>query len=68
MDKRTNVNRLVGQKALVEHAITEFEPGQVKVGYEDWRAESEDGSPIDAGETVIVTGMEGVTLKVRKES
>ena len=66
-DKRTNVSRLVGQKAMVEKAITEFEHGIVKVGYEEWSAESEDGAPIEAGEVVVVTGIIGVTLKVRKE-
>ena len=68
MDKRTNVNRLIGERGLVERAIGEFDPGLVKVGYEDWRAEAEDGQPIDAGEVVVVTGMSGVTLKVRKET
>ena len=66
-DKRTNITRLMGQQALVEKAITQFERGVVKVGYEEWSAESEDGRPIDEGEVAIVTGITGVTLKVRKE-
>ena len=66
-DKRTNVTRLVGKKGLVEKAIGQFERGVVKVGYEDWSAEAEDGNDIPKGTTVVVTGITGVTLRVKKE-
>ena len=52
-DKRTNITRLMNERGIVEQAITEFERGVVKVGYEEWSAESEDGQPIDKGEIVV---------------
>jgi membrane protein implicated in regulation of membrane protease activity len=68
MDKRTNISRLIDQKGMVEKSITEFERGVVKVGYEEWSAESEDGQPIEAGTVVLVTAISGVTLTVKKEA
>src|SRR5262249_21295366 len=49
---------LVGQKAVVVN------PGQVRVAGELWEVRSED--PLRVGDEVEVTGVEGLTLVVRR--
>jgi membrane protein implicated in regulation of membrane protease activity len=63
----SNVDALVGKSGVVTKRIAGREPGIVKVGSELWRAElagAEDAAR-DAGATVKVESIEGVTLKVR---
>ena len=60
----TNVDALMGKTAVV---LADLEPnhfGLVKVGGEEWRARSDE--KISAGEVVKVTGLQGVTLNVKK--
>ena len=52
---------MVGEAAVVREALDPA--GQVQVQGELWRAVSEDG-PAAAGETVRITGVDGLTLKV----
>jgi len=63
----SNVDALVGRRALVTVRIGEHEPGQVKVGDEVWRAAPARGvpGPFDPGSTVTVDAIDGVTLLVR---
>jgi membrane protein implicated in regulation of membrane protease activity len=65
--KPTNVDAVVGQTGVVTQRIAAREPGMVKVGSEIWRAElaGAEDSAKDAGVTVKVESVEGVTLKVR---
>ena len=65
--KPTNVDAVVGKTGVVTRRIAVREPGMVKVGSEIWRAElvSAEDSTKDAGVTVRVESVEGVTLKVR---
>ena len=47
--------------------MTALEPrGVVRVRGESWSAESDSGEPIQQGEEVIVSDVEGLTLKVFK--
>jgi membrane protein implicated in regulation of membrane protease activity len=65
--KPSNVDAVVGKTGVVMKKIAVREPGMVKVGSEIWRAElagAEDTAK-DAGATVSVESVEGVTLKVR---
>lgn len=62
---RTNVEDVVGKRALVISPIEAFRVGQVKVGSQTWSAVCPQG-PADAGEEVIVLGVEGVKLIVQK--
>jgi membrane protein implicated in regulation of membrane protease activity len=65
--KPSNVDAVVGKTGVVTKKIAVREPGMVKVGSEIWRAElagAEDTAK-DAGATVSVESVEGVTLKVR---
>ncbi len=63
----SNVDALIGQRALVTVAMAEHQPGQVKVRDEVWRAVPADGAhgPFEAGAVVTVQGVDGVTLQVR---
>ena len=60
----TGPSAMVGEKGVAE---TPLEPeGWVLIHGERWRAVA--ATPVPAGETVTVTAVEGLTLKVRKES
>lgn len=60
--RKTNIDNLIGKKAIVIKKITSDKPGQIKVEGEIWRAESE--SNIDAGKQVIIDSLSGVTFMV----
>lgn len=62
----TNAEALVGKKARVCEAITEIDGGRVAVDGDNWKAVSEDGSPIAAGEWVTITKVESIILTVKK--
>lgn len=63
------IGRVIGQQGLV---LKEINPrtgtGLVRIGTEEWRAESATGEVIPAGATVEVLGVEGVRLRVRPVS
>lgn len=63
----TNVDAVVGKAGLVTKRIAALEPGMVKLGGEVWRAElaGTGDAALEAGATVKVESVEGVTLKVR---
>jgi membrane-bound serine protease (ClpP class) len=59
---RSSVGTLIGD---VGFATTALEPkGTVKIASELWTAESESGDSIPSGEEVVVSDIEGLTLKV----
>lgn len=62
--KSTNIDKLIGRKALVIKDITPDEAGKVKINSEVWRAEGE--KKFNQGQRVKVVSIEGVTLKVEK--
>ncbi|GAA4036026.1 NfeD family protein [Arthrobacter methylotrophus] len=61
-EQRTNVDRLIGQSALVMEPVTAT-GGLVKIGGDVWTARSAAGI-IDAGQTVQVTKIDGATAVV----
>ena len=63
----SNVDAVLGKTGVVTKRIAPREPGMVKVGDELWRAELAgiEEPARDAGATVKVESVEGVTLKVR---
>ena len=61
--KETNVDRLIGKKALVVRKIESGRPGQVKFEGEVWRAES--NRPIAVNKNVTIESVSGVTLRVK---
>ncbi len=63
----SNVDAVVGRSGVVTLRIALHEAGRVKLGDEEWRASlapGADGSR-EAGQTVKVESVEGVTLMVR---
>jgi membrane protein implicated in regulation of membrane protease activity len=61
---KTNIDTIVGKSGIVTQEIGSSKDGTVKVGYEEWRARADE--PLKEGEEVIVTGVSGVTLNVKK--
>jgi len=64
--EETNVFALKGKIGSVTKAIESDARGYVKVGGEEWVAISEDNSPIDVGEKVLISGIDGNKLIVKK--
>ncbi len=62
--EKTNVDVLIGKTGVVLQVLTPGVAGLVKVGNEEWRARSEEN--IEKGEMIVVTGINGVTLNVKK--
>lgn len=64
----TNTDALLGLRGRVTAPISEHEPGQVRVRDEVWRARPAPGQAgtFEAGSEVIVEGVDGVTLLVRR--
>lgn len=58
---------MIGKSAVTADK-TDSHGGRVKCGDIYWRAVSEDGSAIDADETVIITGVNDTTLVIKKEN
>ena len=64
LDAHTGPAVLVGETGVV---VTTLNPrGTVRLHSESWSAESDSGEPIQQGEEVIVSDVEGLTLKVFK--
>lgn len=60
-------DRVLGKRAVVLQAIDPItNTGMVRVGTEEWRAESVDHSPLAKDSVVEVVGVEGVRLQVRR--
>lgn len=67
---KTNVDAILGKKAVVVQKITPSKAGQVKVDGEIWRAEvasnaSTPDKTLDEGSEVVVDSVSGVTLTVK---
>ena len=63
---KTNVDAIIGKTGTVKSSIGKDTSGLVKVGNEEWRARSEEGINIEAGEDITVVDVIGVTLIVKK--
>jgi membrane protein implicated in regulation of membrane protease activity len=62
--RRTNVDALIGQRAVVLAEVAPLKYGRVKVGGEDWAAVPEGEQVFEVGTIVIIKGYEGVKLIV----
>lgn len=67
--QKTNAESLIGQRAVVLETIdTIHGTGRVEVNGMEWSAKVDEASyTIDVGEIVVVEGIQGVKLIVRKE-
>jgi len=61
---QTNIDAIVGRRGIVLQSITRSVDGRVRVGNERWRARAEED--IGEGNEIVVTGVSGVTLVVKK--
>lgn len=66
-DQASNVDAVMGKTGVVTKRIAPRDPGLVKVGAEEWRAELAQGDETarEVGATITVNSVEGVTLRVR---
>ena len=62
--ERTNIDAVIGSNGVVIQPIGHNVIGRVKVHNERWRAKAEEDIP--EGSEVIVTGVTGTTLSVKK--
>jgi membrane protein implicated in regulation of membrane protease activity len=62
--KKTNIDKLLGATATVERDINPDTAGLVRVDDERWRASA--GEVLYEGDTVVIEGIEGVTVIVHK--
>ncbi|MGI6198057.1 MAG: NfeD family protein [Candidatus Cloacimonadaceae bacterium] len=65
--KETNVYALKGKTGVVTQTIPPQARGRVKIGGEEWSAISEDDSEIEAESRIVVLGIDGNKLIVKKE-
>lgn len=65
---KTNAQSVIGKQGMVTKDITEHVYGQVKVGGQMWTAKGETETSIIVGEEIVVTGIEGVKVVVKKNS
>jgi membrane protein implicated in regulation of membrane protease activity len=61
---KTNIDAIIGSTGIVLTDIKERNVGRVKVGNENWRAKAEEDIP--EGNEIVVTGVVGATLTVKK--
>ena len=59
---------LIGQRAMVKETLSAHQPGQVSLRGEVWRAcpAADEPGPLGPGTEVMVEGVDGVTLTVRR--
>ena len=62
---KTGTAAIIGKEGIVIETISLPEGGRVKVGGEEWKADSDE--EIEKNTLVIVTRIQGVTLKVRRK-
>lgn len=64
----SNTDALIGQRAMVKQALSAHQPGQVSLRGEVWRAcpAADEPGPLEPGTEVMVEGVDGVTLTVRR--
>ena len=64
---QTNIDGVIGKNGIVTKDIDgTMKPGQVKVLGELWTAISDEEKIIKKDDTVIITGIDGVKLKVKR--
>ena len=62
--EKTNIDAVIGSTGIVLTDIKQRRVGRVKVGNENWRAKAEEDIP--EGKEIVVTGVVGATLTVKK--
>ena len=63
-EEKTNIDAIIGRRGIVLKSIAKYSDGQIKIDNVQWRARAEED--IKEGEEVVVDGVRGATLIVRK--
>ncbi|WP_427017780.1 NfeD family protein [Pseudarthrobacter sp. P1] len=63
LERRTNVDRLIGHSAVVVAAVS-AEGGLIKIGGDTWSARTHSGGTLAVGQGVEVTAIDGATAIV----
>ncbi|HEY94457.1 MAG TPA: NfeD family protein [Dehalococcoidia bacterium] len=62
--EKTNIDAVIGSTGIVLTDIKQRNVGRVKVRNENWRAKADEDNP--EGHEIVVTGVAGATLTVKK--
>ncbi len=62
----TNMDNLIGRKAVVTEKIEKDGFGRVKIDGDDWKARMEDGEEAEVDEKVTIVSNESIILTVKK--
>lgn len=62
----TNMDNIIGKKAIVTEKIESEGYGRVKIDGDDWKAKLEDEGEAEIGEKVTVVSYESIILTVKK--
>jgi membrane protein implicated in regulation of membrane protease activity len=62
--EKTNIDAIIGRRGIVLKNIAANADGRIRIGNERWRARAEEA--IGEGDEIIVTGVSGTTLTVKK--
>ena len=66
-DVKTNVDALIGRKAVVSERIDASQhTGRIAVDGDDWKAVSADGSVIEKGENVEIVKLDSIIVTVKR--
>lgn len=66
-NRKSNADAILGQTGVVSQTVKAQGYGRVLLGGDDWKAKSQNGEEIEAGENVIVTGRNSVIIEVIKK-
>jgi membrane protein implicated in regulation of membrane protease activity len=66
--EKTNVDSIIGKKAVVTKAILPPEKGEVKIEGVIWTAKTESGKPLSEGTECTINSVSGVTVIVTSVS
>ena len=65
-DVKSNVDSIIGRRAVVTERIEANGFGRVKIDGDDWKARTDNNESAEVGETLTVTAQESVILTVKK--
>lgn len=66
-EMKTNADALIGRRGIVSETIDASQhSGRVAIDGDDWKAVSEDGSRIEAGQSVEIVNRESLIITVKK--
>ena len=65
-DVKSNVDSIIGRRAVVTERIEANGFGRVKIDGDDWKARTDNNESAEVGETLTIIAQESVILTVKK--